>query len=47
MPLPSMTATIWLKYLILAKTKFNSVTSLEKKKDWLHYGEKRQNFEMD
>ena len=32
MPLPSMTATIWLKYLILAKTKFNSGTSLEKKK---------------
>ena len=41
MPLPSLTATIWLKYLILAKTKFYPLASLEKKKkDWLYYGKK-------
>ena len=32
MPLPSLTATIWLKYLILAKAKFYPLASLEKKK---------------
>ena len=31
-PWPSLTATIWLKYLILAKTKFYPVALLEKKK---------------